>query len=103
MKIISKVSVPHEKANIYFAVDLKNPIKPFIFGAECNDPDLPSVAQWACASRFGIDNLDNIDGSKWKDWRATLKKLNCEWVIPIFEKAQLDSDLQFAISEIINK
>ncbi|MEL0653540.1 hypothetical protein V6257_00710 [Pseudoalteromonas issachenkonii] len=64
MEMISKVYEPIEKAGLYFAIDPDNLKRPFILGGCCTDPSLPSMAQWAAASTFGLENLDNISGSK---------------------------------------
>jgi hypothetical protein len=103
MQIIKKVSEPIEKADLYFAIDPDNLEKPFILGGCCNDPSLPSIAQWAAASTFGLDNLDNISGSKWKDWRGTLHQLNCDWVISIIEEAEKTRDIKAAVGKILDK
>lgn len=103
MQIINKVSEPTENADLYFAIDPDNLERPFILGGYSNDPSLPSIAQWGTASTFGLDNLDNISGSKWKDWRASLHQLNCAWVIPIIEEAEKTRDIKAAIGTILDK
>lgn len=74
MKMISTVSEQTKKADSYFAIDPDNLERPFILGGRCYDPSLPSISKWAAASTFGLENLDNISGSKWRDWRASLHK-----------------------------
>ena len=87
---------------MYFAIDLENCERPFVLGGCSNDPELPSIAQWGVSSTFGLENLDNIGGAKWKDWRATLRQLNCEWVISIIEEAEKTRDVESAVSKILN-
>lgn len=103
MKIISKISDPIEKADLYFGIQPDNLQRPFVFGAECNNRSMPSIARWGASSTFGLDNLDKIDGTFWHDWRATLRQLNCDWVIPIIEKAENTKNIEGAIAEILQR
>lgn len=103
MIIISKFLNKTEKVEYYFAIMPDDMERPFIFGAQSADPKLPSIAQWGASSRFGLDNLDIIEGKLWKDWRSSLEKLGATWVIPIMEESVIKNDVTYAIYEIISK
>ena len=76
MIIISRFLNKTEKVEYYFAIVPDDMDRPFILGAQSADPKLPSIAQWGASSRFGLDNLDTIEGKLWKSWRSTLKMLD---------------------------
>ncbi len=103
MKIISKISDPIEKADLYFGIDPDDLKKPFVLGGCSNDLSLPPMAQWGAASTFGLENLNDIGGAKWNDWRASLRQLGCDWVIPIIEKAENTKNVELAIREILKR
>ena len=90
-----------EKTDYWFAVDPANPERPFIFGANSADPALPSIACWSAASAFSLENIDRIDGSLWKDWRASLILTGCPWAVPIMEDALKNEDSQAAMDKIL--
>ncbi len=87
----------------YLAIVPDDMERPFILGAQSADPKLPSIAQWGASSRFGLDNLDTIEGKLWKDWRSSLEMLGASWVIPIIEESVIKNDVTYAIYEIISK
>ena len=103
MIIISKFLNKTEKVEYYFAIMPDDMERPFILGAQSAVPKLPSIAQWSASSRFGIDNLDTIEGKLWKDWRSSLEMLGASWVIPIIEESGIKNDVTYAIYEIISK
>lgn len=63
MIIISRFLNKTEKVEYYFAIVPDDMDRPFILGAQSADPKLPSIAQWGASSRFGLDNLDTIEGN----------------------------------------
>ena len=103
MIIISRFLNKTEKVEYYFAIVPDDMDRPFILGAQSADPKLPSIAQWGASSRFGLDNLDIIEGKLWKDWRSSLEMLGATWVIPIIEESVIKNDVTYAIYEIISK
>ena len=103
MIIISKFLNKTEKVEYYLAIVPDDMERPFILGAQSADPKLPSIAQWGASSRFGLDNLDTIEGKLWKDWRSSLEMLGASWVIPIIEESVIKNDVTYAIYEIISK
>lgn len=92
MILISKVKDEKEETDYWFAVDPEDKSKPFIFGANCADSSLPSIAQWSAASAFSLQTIDSIDGTLWKDWRVSLIRTGCPQAISIFEKALTSID-----------
>ena len=102
MKVISKMIDQIEE--VYFAVDEHNLRTPFIFGGQSKDPSVPSIAQFGSSTVFGWQELENnsIDGAEWSDWRASLKKLNCSWAIPILEQAIKNKEHKLAAKQILN-
>ncbi|ESP91471.1 hypothetical protein [Pseudoalteromonas luteoviolacea] len=103
MKIISKISDPIEKADLYFGINPSDRRRPFVLGANSNAQGVLSIASWGAASTFGLENLNSIDGSMWKDWRASLRHVGCDWVIPIIEKAEKTNNLDMAVAEILQR
>lgn len=103
MKIISRFLNKTEKVEYYFAIVPDDMERPFILGAQSADPKLPSIAQWGASSRFGLDNLDSIEGKLWKSWRSSLKMLGASWVIPIMEESVIKNDVTYVVNQIISK
>jgi len=92
-----------EKVEYYFAIIPDELERPFVFGAQSFDSSLPSTAQWGASSRFGLKNIEAIDGEQWKDWRRSLEMVGCLWVIPIIEEAISKDNITCAVSEIIQR
>lgn len=103
MKIISRFLNKTEKVEYYFAIVPDDMERPFILGAQSAGPKLSSIAQWGASSRFGLDNLDSIEGKLWESWRSSLKMLGASWVIPIMEESVIKNDLTYAVNQIISK
>src|SRR5688500_7736109 len=103
IRIVAKKYSPAKQAELYFGIDETNLARPFVLGAQSVDQSLPAIATWGAASTFGLDNLDTIDGTEWRDWRRSLVDLGCAWVVPIIETARSTGDLSGAVSEILRR
>ena len=101
MKIFSEWHDRERKVNEYFAIDEADEEQPFILGGYSADENLPAIAQWGSASCFGLDNIDDIDGTAWADWRESLERIGCEWVVPIIEESLESGDVQMAVAAIL--
>jgi hypothetical protein len=67
------------------------------------DPSLPPIAQHGSASTFGLADIDRIDGTRWRDWRASLMEVGCAWVVPIIEEGLATGDVATAVRVILDR
>lgn len=101
LRVIGRRYDPAEKIEEYFGVDLNRPNRPFELGACSADPALPSIASWGAASTFGFDNLESIEATAFRDWRAALGRMQCGWVVSIIEESRPSADVEAAAKEVI--